>query len=822
MVLRNINQSNGEEEGKEIHTTESVRSPARSSGSGHEIRTHARNRKKHQAQKARRKLYKQTQKRRRNRDDHVAHPDSNDDDPNSPVCYEASAVKASGFPSTGVSQAHPQSKEPLHFPDSTSPLIAHLSKTNAAKDKLPAAAEGSTMGGSVSAFEKEQETAESRLFALLEEGADHVSNSGVSSSALSSPTASPKTEGPSYRRKKNGKRSRGKRETRAAAGDEASKVEGPPRDDPHLNEDALQEEAVPNTDLPSSDAQTTGAQQASHMVVPTAALQSLSIDKSSQKKHHLRVVSPLKLPRSTAAASMGGFSHGASFPATDLSKTPGRNPIPPSAGDPKGKASGKKRDLAITASAVGTSQNDSSSVTGLSKMLSSNLAAVEASSPKDGSIPSAGIASMLVSPKIVISKPEEDTQCDIAETPDMPNYHDPSSSQVQVASSRTAVHSGKGIDRELSLYSTASIPSSSGYSMTSIQSESPYSTEPTPSSSGYSMISNTSATGQNTPTQKGPVFWDITTEGFPCAKSGCDKICAQWDGQSCICPACGPLSKIRYCKKEHLREAVREHWPVCGYYPFQRHIKKSAIQDEVMAGPPMIPAIEESTSLERHRQALWLSTALSEGDYFIFNDRAERIRMSLAVGHPDVRCTGKLLLAVQWSSPPEKDRFRRLLAVSLFASEESDHIVSYLYKMIRDNLLSQGSWTREVEANLWEQLWLETEVDFQRGLTHACITEWTGAPPRNCPDSSCVAEREKMIIDYGIQSGFEQLCQFMESQYWILRANRVTHPTCKSIEGRILGEGYGDWVAAQDRRLFRRGEGWDGVGTGPMEHEGRN
>lgn len=459
--------------------------------------------------------------------------------------------------------------------------------------------------------------------------------------------------------------------------------------------------------------------------------------------------------------------------------------------DTQTRIQAKRPDLKVTVPAARTSESDSSSMAGLSKVLSSNITAVQAGGRQDLSFPSASSAKS-VPPVIVVSKPEGHTRYGLGENPN---------------------------------------PSSTGYSMTSIQPESPYSVTPTASPSGYSMTSLPPelpyssglippATEKYTSVPKGTFFWDLTTEGFPCAKAGCQKICAQWDGQSCICPACGPLSKIRYCKKEHLREAVREHWPVCGYFPFQQHVKTSSIQDEVMAGPPMIPSIYNSPSLERHRQALWFSTAQSEGDYFIFSDRAERIKKNLPAGHEDVRCTGKLLVTICWSSPVEKDKFRRCLAVCLLASVHVDDLVDYVYRMIRDNLRSQFKWTHELGETLREQLWLETEVEVEKHYRHACLNEWTGFPPRHCQDPTCVTERKNLLGELGVISGLEHMCQFMEAQHWLLRANRTTHPTCKSIEGRILGEGYGDWVPVQDRTLYRRGEGWDGVGTGPMEYEG--
>lgn len=585
----------------------------------------------------------------------------------------------------------------------------------------------------------------------------HVSNGESSPTASSSGTEQPIC---CDFRKKNRDRSRGiGHGTRPSVRNSASELEEPSQDHPPSNEDASQEETLSNVDLPSQNAPITTTTQA--------------------EKPELKV---------TVSAQSASSS------ASGLSKTPGRNITALQAGDLKGKAPAKKPDFKAKVPAVGIFQSDSSSMTGLSKILSSNITAAQAGGQRDVKAHSAALVKMTAPPIIVVSKPERDTQREPGKT----------------SHSSSSGYSMTSIPPE-SPYSITPLSAPSGYSMTSLPSESPYSSGPI-----------TSVTGKHTlaPNSKGAIFWDLTTEGFPCAKAGCQKTCAQWDGQSCICPACGPLSKIRYCKKEHLREAVREHWPVCGYFSFQKHVKTSSIQDEVIAGPPMIPSIYNSPSLERHRQALWFSTAQSEGDYFIFNDRADRIMKKLPAGHEKVRCMGKLLFAIQWSSPAEKDKFRRCLAVCLLASVHVDDLVDYVYRMIRDNLRSQFKWTNELSEILREQLWLETEVEVEKHSRHACLNEWTGFPPRHCQDPTCIAERKNLLGELGVISGLEHMCQFMEAQHWLLRANRTTHPTCKSITGRILGEGYGDWVPVQDRILYRRGEGWDGVGTGPIEYEG--
>ncbi|KAJ6084110.1 hypothetical protein N7486_010910 [Penicillium sp. IBT 16267x] len=653
--------------------------------------------------------------------------------------------------------------------------------TDTSSETPPAGAEELTMGGLLSNTNElnAQETAEGED--------DHLSNSGTSSSALSSCTAlSPGPEGSIHRRRKNKNRSRGRRDTRNTVEDEASKLREPSRDTDH-SEDAPQEGTISNVGLPSQDAQTTEVQQTSHSTEPTEALQSLSMDEPSQGTEAWRVAIPFKAPSPTSAPPVDEVSHRDSTSVTGSPKTSSKR---------KGKKKAKKPDLKSTDPAVGISQSGSSSLVGLSKVLSSNIAATPADDQKDVTAPSATRATLPVPPNIVVSKPEENCRRGSAKTSGMPKHHGPPKSRKKAATSLAAVPSSSGANRKQTPSLIAPVPSPSGSVMTS------------------------STVEQYTPIPKGAFFWDLTTESFECAKAGCDKMCAQWDSQTCICPACGPLSKIRYCTKEHLRDSVREHWPVCGYFSFQHYAKKSSIQEEVMAGPPMIPSIYNSPSLERHRQAMWFSTASSEGDYFIFNDKAEQVKKRLPAGHPNVRCSGKFLMAVRWSSPAEKDKFRRCLAVCLLASRHVESMVDYVYRMIRDNLRSHALWSRELGEIVWEQLWLETEVEVETSDRHACPTEWTGFPPRHCQDPICIAERESLLGDFGLVQGFEHLCQFMEAQHWLLRANRTTHPSCQSIEGRILGEGYGDWVPVQDRHFFRRGEGWDGAGTGPMQYEG--
>ncbi|KAJ5156619.1 hypothetical protein N7492_009422 [Penicillium capsulatum] len=324
----------------------------------------------------------------------------------------------------------------------------------------------------------------------------------------------------------------------------------------------------------------------------------------------------------------------------------------------------------------------------------------------------------------------------------------------------------------------------------------------------------------------GGFFYDLTYHSFECAKSGCDKRCTLWDGCSVICPRCGPYSRVRYCGKEHLREDLKQHWSLCGQeQSFKHWCVPTSLPPDVLAGPPMLPCIHGWDSPERQRQAVWFSNGRREGDYFLFSDWNDQFKNGAVPGSMETRCSPCVARVVKYADPDEKDRFRRVLAVCLFASLEHPKLVGYLFRMIRDNLLAQDQWNAQVDVMLRHQFKYEMGVTLRPSITgerHACRIEWTGQSRRHCQDPTCVSENPPVLLGHLAQLGFgfDRLCAGMESEFWILRASRTTHPACQRIEARIRGEGYGDDVAVEDRRAFRRGEGWDGAGSGPMEIEG--
>lgn len=165
-----------------------------------------------------------------------------------------------------------------------------------------------------------------------------------------------------------------------------------------------------------------------------------------------------------------------------------------------------------------------------------------------------------------------------------------------------------------------------------------------------------------------------------------------------------------------------------------------------------------------------------------------------------------------------------LTAFSATASIEVVNLVDYLFRLIRDNLRTRGEWSGELDTALRYQIQHELAVALPPGITgqrHACETEWDGRNARHCTDPVCTAERRPLLGDLGMGRGFRRLCDYMESSHWLLRAARITHPTIAQVAARTRGEGF-DEVLEEDRRLFRRGEGWDGAGSGEMEIEGVN
>ncbi|RAK97634.1 uncharacterized protein BO80DRAFT_363571 [Aspergillus ibericus CBS 121593] len=348
---------------------------------------------------------------------------------------------------------------------------------------------------------------------------------------------------------------------------------------------------------------------------------------------------------------------------------------------------------------------------------------------------------------------------------------------------------------------------------------------PSPSSThSTSMPTQTIAHTQGTLSTQKPegFFWQLDSHGFPCAKSDCDKRCNLWDGATVICPRCGPYSEIRYCSKVHLFEDIKMHWLYCGQFVFRHPCRETSIPKAVRAGPPLIPCLHAYDVPERHRQAVYFNMNARQGDYFVFADWAEYVKAGLPEDKTAVRCPSRVVYVVKFDDPAEKDRFRRVLATCLFMTLEVTELVDYLFRLIRDKLRSVPT-SEHILTAVRYQVFQEFNVTIQGLITgerHACETDWDGRNRRNCPDLVCRSEYRRLLGSLGGR-GLCRMIETLESTYWILRAARTTHPTVSDANKRMMGEGF-DEVAEEDRRVFRRGDGWDGAGTGDMEIEGIN
>ncbi|KAJ5779372.1 hypothetical protein N7457_007092 [Penicillium paradoxum] len=318
---------------------------------------------------------------------------------------------------------------------------------------------------------------------------------------------------------------------------------------------------------------------------------------------------------------------------------------------------------------------------------------------------------------------------------------------------------------------------------------------------------------------------DLTTLAVPCAKPDCSAICGFKDGVSVICPKCGPYSMTRYCGKIHLWEDVKAHWAECSTHPIEQPCLTSSISADALVGPPLLPCLHQWDTPARHRQAVWFSSASERGDYFIFADWTDQMGAGDdPASHMRLRCSPQVALTVRFEDAEEKDRFRRCLAICLFAAVEHPALVDYLYRLIRDWMRAHSSWASEndVDGMLCDQMSREMGGNIHParvGLRHACETEWVGANRRHCEDPTCATERPPVLLgNQGVGLGFRRVCEYLESKYWILRAHRATHPSVSDVGARTCGGGFSE-VLTVDRRFFRRGEGWDGAGTGPLELE---
>ncbi|KAL4735714.1 hypothetical protein BDV11DRAFT_208264 [Aspergillus similis] len=382
--------------------------------------------------------------------------------------------------------------------------------------------------------------------------------------------------------------------------------------------------------------------------------------------------------------------------------------------------------------------------------------------------------------------------------------------------------------------------SASGFSSQVISNHAHPSPSASTSSRTISNSTNIEHRGRGKITSKKPpnFFWQLDSHGFPCAKTGCPAHCNLWDGATVICPKCGPYSETRYCSRTHLLQDIKTHWPICGQAVFTYPCKDSNIPRDVREAPPLIPCLYGFDTPERHRQAVHFNMNHREGDYFIFSDWVDMVNGgALKKSDNDkekvkLRCSSRIIHVVRFEDAQERDRFRRVLAAVLFVTIENPAITDYLYRLIRDHIRSTTNESPanpllSLESSLKYQMNKEFAITIQPCITgkrHACPTDWTGRSRRSCTDEVCRSEY-KPLLGQRSGGGHKMRIEELESSYWILRAARITHPTVTNTLERMVGKGFMEedghfGVEEDDRRIYCRGDGWDGAGAGDMEIEG--
>ncbi|KAJ5756264.1 hypothetical protein N7533_005807 [Penicillium manginii] len=321
----------------------------------------------------------------------------------------------------------------------------------------------------------------------------------------------------------------------------------------------------------------------------------------------------------------------------------------------------------------------------------------------------------------------------------------------------------------------------------------------------------------------GSFFIDLMYHPLTCRQSGCEKVCNLYDGSTVICPCCGPYSKTRYCCKNHLFLDLQSHWG-SGKLTFDRYCVSDSIPLDVREGIPLLINIHGWNTPQRHRQAVWFNNSHNTGDYFVF-DYSDPEPMGRASPNAQQRMSVLPLYLIKFDDPEERDRFRRFLAISLFAPVTNPKLVEYFFRLVRDKMKRLRLWNRYNAALVQNQVFRETGLDFPShivGPKHACYAEWNGNNPNHCSHAPCSNERLQSLLGDQRTRVFHRLeCERLENLHWILRVNRTTHPTVSKAQDRMRGEGWHD-VLPEHRRLFRRGEGFEGAGSGPMEVEGMN
>ena len=287
-----------------------------------------------------------------------------------------------------------------------------------------------------------------------------------------------------------------------------------------------------------------------------------------------------------------------------------------------------------------------------------------------------------------------------------------------------------------------------------------------------------------------------------CRKTGCDTRVVNDNLSSHICLGCGPKTVVRYCSFQHLAQDVKDHWEECGH----PDLAINSVIDHVAERSNSyreFPAIKEKHGIRSAaRQLQQVFARYHKGHYTLF--------------YP---CS----LKAQTLSWPEADpkakemneRIERLLNIA-FLDTTDHHILSYLYRLLRQLLITAGEWDFNTQTALHPQF----SMEFADGLLNPLT--FSSCPPYECEWAGQSFQQYESHLavcslppnnGFGILSpvlGLRAYVERLEDRYWILRASRQQHPTEAFWQRRAAG--YGFPGVSIGPKAFTLGPGWTGWG----------
>ncbi|KAJ9608657.1 hypothetical protein H2200_006428 [Cladophialophora chaetospira] len=196
-----------------------------------------------------------------------------------------------------------------------------------------------------------------------------------------------------------------------------------------------------------------------------------------------------------------------------------------------------------------------------------------------------------------------------------------------------------------------------------------------------------------------------------CPKPDCRVMTSCWDSNVVICPACGPHSFTRYCKKEHLYDDMQRHWAVeCGQNMISGPIDRDTIRSSQLPQRPYL-APQMPNMLERHRQAVY--RAMEDADYFIFADIEEvdpDLPKPTRAQWNAVRGTGKLAFELRFFregglySETQYFTYHIQQVLSIGNAGGAEDSCMRAFSMIRNGLIRDGAWRDEILSYLCMQV----------------------------------------------------------------------------------------------------------------------